>query len=114
MSFVPSCEHCLAKVPEATSLERVLCDPCREQITRTTTAAKVRQFRRDRAARPQVTCDQCGAPNPRKAYKLEPRNLAARFRILCARCRREHGYTEVDYARPAVAGTKAPDRGQAA
>lgn len=45
-------------------------------------------------------CDLCGGREPRKAYRLNPRNLHQEFVLACKPCRVKLGYREVSYERP--------------
>lgn len=45
----------------------------------------------------RVVCDKCGAINPVKSFRLDPRNLQERCSLLCAPCRKKLGYTAVDF-----------------
>ena len=49
-------------------------------------------------------CDNCGKARGKtvKSYRLEPRNWAQRFQLLCPDCRRTLGYTPVSHDRPYV------------
>lgn len=107
MSFVPSCEICNARVPNATSLRRVRCVDCAADQARRTTARKLKQFSSDRALR-RPSCSECGSTSsPRKHVRLD-RNLRDEYRLLCSPCGRTLGFRPVDYTRATVASQPAP------
>lgn len=50
--------------------------------------------------RGRPACDECGGRDPRKSYRLEPRNLRPTYSLLCSHCRTKLGYREISYERP--------------
>lgn len=105
-SFSFTCERCPNKVVLSSGeydkrKGRVLCAHCLETAARTTTPRALRSIARNPiTAHHKPSCDECGTTsNPRKAYRLDPRNWHQRYRILCGTCRSQLGYKEVDYAR---------------
>lgn len=67
---------------------------------------KAKQARRKLAAEPPVftktgkpRCDECGARDPRKSYRLDT-NLRPSYRLLDKPCREKLGYQLVNWDRP--------------
>lgn len=45
-------------------------------------------------------CAECGAQDPRQAYRVDPVNFRQHFTLLCTPCRKRLGMFEVDFTRP--------------
>ena len=56
--------------------------------------------------KPQPRCHECGtkAGSVRKHYKLDPRNYAQRFALMCSKCARQDGWAAVDHQRTWAGG----------
>lgn len=47
-----------------------------------------------------AVCDTCGAREPRKSYRLNPRNLRPEYALLDKPCRDRLGFQLVNWERP--------------